>query len=144
MAKFGIKSNKRLNTCHRDLRIICNEVIDYFDFSVLEGSRSYSKQREYFKAGKSKLDGVKNKSKHQSLPFSEAVDIAPYPIDFKQIEKSKARFYLLAGMMFQASEDLYDDGIITHKLRWGGDWDSDKVFSDQSFDDFPHFELVRV
>jgi len=144
MASFGSKSRERLNTCHSDLKLICNEVIKTFDFSVLEGSRTYSKQREYFKAGRSKLDGVKHKSKHQSLPKSEAVDIAPYPIDFKQIEKSKARFYLLAGMMFQASERLFDEGKITHKLRWGGDWDGDKEFSDQSFDDLPHFELVRV
>jgi hypothetical protein len=26
-------------------------------------------------------------------------------------------------------------------LRWGGDWDSDKDFSDQNFDDLVHWEL---
>ena len=48
MANFGNKSRERLNTCHSDLKLICNEVIKTFDFSVLEGSRTYSKQREYF------------------------------------------------------------------------------------------------
>jgi len=143
MASFGSRSRERLNSCHVDLRLICDEAIKTMDFSVLEGHRSYSKQREYYKAGRSKLDGVKKKSKHQKTP-SEAVDIAPYPIDFKQVAKSKARFYLLAGVMLQASEKLLSEGKISHKLRWGGDWDSDKEFSDQSFDDLPHFELIEV
>lgn len=141
MYSFGKNSQDRLNTCHEDLKLICNEVIKYIDFSVLEGTRSLETQQKYFKDGKSTLDGIKHKSKHQSTP-SYAVDIAPYPIDFKQQSKSKARFYFLAGMMFQASNELYDKGLITHKLRWGGDWDGDKEFYDQSFDDLPHFELV--
>ena len=28
------------------------------------------------------------------------------------------------------------------KLRWGGDWNDNKDFSDQTFDDLVHFELV--
>jgi hypothetical protein len=28
------------------------------------------------------------------------------------------------------------------KLRWGGDWDSDKDTKDQNFNDLPHFELI--
>lgn len=140
--KFGKKSKKQLDTCHEDIQAICNEVIKSFDFSVLEGTRTLELQQMYFKYGKSKLDGIIKKSKHQSFP-SNAVDIAPYPIDFRNKSKAKARFYLLAGYMFQASIELYRRGLITHKLRWGGDWDSDKEFEDQSFDDLPHFELIK-
>ena len=140
---FGKKSKIKLETCHQDIVTICNEVIKSVDFSVLEGTRITELQQQYFKEGKSKLDGVNKKSKHQSLP-SMAIDIAPYPIDFKNEDKAKARFYLLAGYMFQASVELYNKGLITHKLRWGGDWDSDKEFKDQSFDDLPHFELKRI
>jgi len=143
MPKFGKKSQERLNTCHKDLVAICNEVIKSYDFSVLEGTRSLEQQQKYFNTGRSKLDGINQKSKHQSLP-SLAIDIAPYPIDFHNDTKARARFYLLAGYMFQASEVLFEAGIITHKLRWGGDWDADKEFQDQSFDDLPHFELVQV
>lgn len=139
MYKFGKRSLKKLNTCHIDLQSICNEVIQNIDFSILEGERTLEQQQIYFKEGKSKLDGVIKKSKHQSSP-SMAVDIAPYPIKWNG-NKARARFYLLAGYMFQASEELYKQGKITHKLRWGGDWDSDKDFEDQSFDDLPHFEL---
>jgi peptidoglycan L-alanyl-D-glutamate endopeptidase CwlK len=143
MAHFGERSKERLDTTHQDIQVICKEVIQNFDFSVLEGSRSLAQQQEYFNTGRSKLDGIKQKSKHQSYP-SLAIDIAPYPIDFKNNSKAKARFYLLAGYMFQASEMLFKTGITTHNLRWGGDWDADKDFHDQSFDDLPHFELVEA
>ncbi|AXH14260.1 peptidase [Malaciobacter mytili LMG 24559] len=143
MPSFGKTSIQRLETCHKDLQTICNEVIKYYDFSVIEGYRTLEMQQKYFKDGKSKLDGINQKSKHQSLP-SLAVDVAPYPIDFKNEHKAKARFYHLAGYMFMASEILYKEKKITHKLRWGGDWDIDNYFNDQSFDDLPHFELVKV
>ena len=149
MYKFGKTSQTRLNTCHSDLQKICNEVIKNIDFSVLEGARTLAKQQEYFNAvpPKTTLDGINKKSKHQvtkEKPLSTAVDVAPYPIDFKNQSKARARFYLLAGYFFQASQTLFDAGEIAHKLRWGGDWDSDKDFKDQSFDDLPHFELVKA
>ncbi len=37
--------------------------------------------------------------------------------------------------MLAAAHDL---GI---ELRWGGDWDRDAEFDDQTFNDLPHFEL---
>ncbi len=141
MPKFGETSRSRLDTCHPDLQRICERVIEVTDFSVLEGERTLELQQKYFKEGKSKLDGVNQKSKHQSKP-SNAVDIAPYPIDFNEKEKARARFYHLAGYMFMAAAQLGREGVITHELRWGGDWDSDKDFADQSFDDLPHFELA--
>ncbi len=143
MPRFGRTSQKRLDTCHEDLQKICNEVIKYFDFSILEGTRTLEQQQEYFRTGRSKLDGITKKSKHQSFP-SHAVDVAPYPIDFAQASKAKARFYMLAGYFFEASKVLQERGEINHEIRWGGDWDSDKKFEDQSFDDLPHFELSRI
>ncbi len=143
MPKFGKRSQQRLDTCHEDLQKICNEVIVSIDFSVLEGRRTLEKQQEYFRTGRSQLDGIHKKSKHQSIP-SQAVDVAPYPIDFSQASKAKARFYMLAGYFFEAAKVLLERGEISHELRWGGDWDSDKSFEDQSFDDLPHFELHRV
>jgi len=141
MPYFGKASIERLSTCHNDLKRICTEVIKNVDFSVLEGTRTLHKQQTYYLEGRSKLDGVTKKSKHQTSP-SLAVDIAPYPIDFKNDAKAQARFYMLAGYFFQAAETLLAQGVISHKVRWGGDWDNDKDFKDQSFDDLPHFELV--
>lgn len=130
MYSFGKASKARLETCHPDLQRLMNEVIKLYDFSVLEGHRSLETQQKYYRDNKSKLDGVNKKSKHQSSP-SLAVDIAPYPIDW-----TRDRFYFLAGLVFAKADEL---GI---KIRWGGDWDNDKDFKDQSFDDLPHFELL--
>lgn len=129
MYRFGRKSRELLDTCHHDLQAVCERVIRVYDFSVIEGHRNNERQAELFRQGKSKLGP--GKSKHNLSP-SLAVDVVPYPIDWSDTE----RFFLLAGMMFQAAADL---GI---KLRWGGDWDGDWQHTDQSFHDLPHFELV--
>lgn len=147
MPQFGKDSRAKLNTCHKDLQLICEEVIKNIDFTVTEGAREDAKQMQYFKEGKSKLDGVKQRSKHQVTkeePLSYAVDIAPYPVDYSNKAKSLARFYHLAGYMFQASAKLLEEGKITHKIRWGGNWDGDFDFADQNFDDLPHFELKKA
>ena len=149
MANFGERSKKVLETVHPDLRAIHNYVIQFFDHSVYEGLRTDEKQLEYFLEGKSKLNPriktSRKKAKHlkQEDGFSHATDSAPYPISFERKEKARARFYMYAGYMFMACEILYTQRRITHKLRWGGDWDSDKDFKDQSFDDLPHMELYK-
>lgn len=131
MPSFGTESQKRLDTCHQDLQDVCELVIPFYDFSVLEGFRSNARQEDLFRQGKSKLRA--NQSKHNRDP-SLAVDLAPYPIDWD----NPKRFYLLAGFMFQAAASL---GV---NLRWGGDWDGDWIHSDQTFMDLPHFELEDV
>lgn len=149
MANFGKRSKEKISMAHPDLGAIHNFVIKYFDHSVYESLRTDEKQLEYFLAGKSKLDPrierKRKSAKHlkQSDGYSHATDSAPYPIDFGRSKQAKARFYMFAGYMFMASEILFDRGEITHKLRWGGDWDSDKKFDDQTFNDLPHFELVK-
>lgn len=131
MPKVGEQSLKRLDTCDERIQKVLNEVIKHYDFMILEGTRTVEQQQQYYKEGKSKLDGINQKSKHQSYP-SLAVDIAPYPIDWNDSK----RFYYLAGLVIATANSM---GI---KLRWGGDWDSDGDFKDNTFNDLPHFELV--
>ena len=145
--RFSRRSRARLNTCHPDLVAICEEVIKVYDFSVLEGLRTLEKQREYYETGRSKLDGIKKKSKHQDdgSGKSKAIDIMPYKKGtnaFSGKEKDVRRFYYLAGLMKMAAEKLLEEGKISHRLRWGGDWDDDDIYNDQNFDDLPHFELI--
>lgn len=143
MYKFSKRSQIELDTCHLDLRIICNEAIKIFDFTVLEGKRTSERQIQLFNTGKSKLDGITKRSKHQvteSNPYSNAVDLLPYPVNWKDAK----RFFFLAGIMNGVALKLLEEGRITHKLRWGGDWDSDNDFRDQSFNDLPHFELLPI
>lgn len=124
MPSFGTSSRKKLDTCHDSLVAICELVIETYDFTVLEGHRSDKRQEELFRQGKSKLRA--GQSKHNN-EISLAVDIAPYPIDWE----NPKRFYLLSGMMFQAAADL------SIRIRWGGDWDSDWVHTDQHSPQLP-------
>jgi len=129
MPKFGRKSKEVLGTCDERFREILNEVIKYYDFSVISGYRNATEQNEIFRKGFSKLQYPD--SKHNSSP-SVAVDVAPYPIDWKDTR----RFDILAGfiMMCAESKDI--------SIRWGGDWDNDDDVHDQSFNDVGHFELI--
>lgn len=152
MAIFGEKSKECLKSVHPDLRLIHERVISKynFDHTILEGLRTDELQLKYFLDGKSKIDPRDQKQRLTAMHlikedgFSHATDSAPYPIDFSNKEKARARFYLFAGLMFAACAELISEGKITHTLRWGGDWDSDKDFTDQDFDDLPHFELRKI
>jgi len=129
MPKFSQSSRNRLDTAHPYLQLVCNEVIKIFDFTVLEGHRGKKEQNDYYKRGLSKLQYPG--SKHNKKP-AEAVDIAPYPVDWADIE----RFYYLAGHMKGVAHKI---GV---GLRWGGDWDTDTEVDDEEFKDLIHFELA--
>ena len=131
MPTFGNKSKEKLLTCDQKLQLVCWEAIALMDFTVLDGHRNEETQNKLFEEGKSKLRWPD--SKH-NIYLSRAIDVAPYPIDWED----KERFYMLAGIMFGVAD--------RHriKLRWGGDWDGDFSFKDQSFNDLPHFELIDV
>jgi len=168
MPKFGKRSKRNLETCHRDLRIICNEAIKYFDFSVIYGIRSEEEQFKLFNEGKSQLDGIHKKSKHQGRKCEKldagvdeehkiltdedgdaiasfAVDLMPYYKGFNPFtnESGTKLFYYQAGLIMGIAARLYEEGKIKHTLRWGGNWDNDMdFFGDSHFFDLPHFELV--
>ena len=142
MPRFSSASRRRLNTCHPALVAVCERVIRHYNFSVLEGRRPEERQNMLHAEGRSQVQWPN--SKHNAVPpeRSEAVDIAPYPIDWDD----RSRFAVLAGRMMQAFDTLQDDGAIPDglTLRWGGDWDRDDHLDDNDFDDLPHFELIRT
>lgn len=122
MPYFSKRSSEKLDTCHKDLILICSKAIEIYDFSVLCGYRNKEEQAEAFKKGYSKVNYPL--SRHNHLP-SNAIDLAPYPIDFKDIN----RFYKLAGIIKAIA---YLKGI---KIKWGGEW---------TFKDYPHFQLEKL
>ena len=128
MPYFGKSSKKRLSTCDDRLQKVFNEVIKHVDCSVLEGHRSKDRQNKLYEEEKTKVkypDG-----RHNRQP-SSAVDVTPYPVDWKDRERQT----LFAGFVIGVASQM---GI---NLRWGGDWDQDFQVADNRFDDFPHFEL---
>lgn len=142
MYRFGNTSLERLSTCHNDIQIIMKKAIEKstIDFGIAEGERSVERQKELFDAGLSKIDGVTRKGKHNYSP-SLAVDIYPFIKGAAVWDNETLSF--LAGFIHGIAAQLLEEGKISHRLRWGGNFDMDGEILEQSFDDRPHFELVR-
>lgn len=96
------------------------------DFVITEGVRTTERQQELFKQGKSKCDGIKNKSKHQKKAdgYGYAVDLYPLPIQYKNTKP----YIILSEHIKKVAKKL---GI---KITWGGDF--------KTFVDMPHYQLV--
>ena len=138
MPSFSTKSRQKLATCALPLQQLFNEVIKQLDCTVLYGFRSPEEQFELYKRGrelvngiwvitdKSKVvtyrDGYRMLSAHNYQP-SKAVDVAPYPIDWEDID----RFNLFVNHVLRTAAEM---GI---KIKSGRDF---------KMKDYPHYELV--
>ena len=129
MNRYSKSSKNNLSQCHIDLQLICHELLKIFDHSVICGHRSEEDQEKAFNKGNSKVHYPN--SKHNSIP-ALAVDIIPYPIDWKDINN----FSYMGGLFLGIAYILKENKIITHDIRWGGHW--------KRLKDYPHFELIEV
>jgi peptidoglycan L-alanyl-D-glutamate endopeptidase CwlK len=146
--KFGNNSKAELKTCHEDLIKIMTLAISLsdIDFGITEGHRSIDRQQLLYNQGKSQIDGINKKGKHNYYP-SLAGDIYTYHPEVETRRKlayDKVHLSYIAGVITASAKMLYQRGEISHIIRWGANWDSDGVIDyDQSFDDYPHFELIK-
>lgn len=141
---WGQRSSDVLSTLHPDLAKVMNLAIKHstIDFGLVEGYRSVERQNILFKAGKSRIDGIRKKGKHNYNP-SLAVDIIISAKEIPSLGYDWNHLSYVAGVVQTCASILYEAGEITHKVRWGGNWDMDGIILiDQEFDDGPHFELV--
>ena len=122
MPHFSKVSLERLRSCAEPLQRVAHAAIKRIDFVVLEGHRDKERQHQAFLDGFSKVDWPDGR--HNSMP-SEAMDLAPYPIDWGDHK----RFKTLAMIVLEEAARM---GI---ELEWGGDW--------ANFPDLPHFQLKR-
>ena len=125
MYKFGKRSRERLKGVDRRLVSVLNELIKIMDVTIIEGVRSQERQDELVAQGASK-------TKYSKHITGDAVDLAPYPINWKDRE----RFHYMGGMLRGIAKNM------NVNIRWGGDWDSDGEIKDNNFDDLVHVELV--
>jgi len=130
MPRFSRKSKRKLDTCHESLQQLFNEVVKSFDCTVIEGHRGEKKQNEAYRKGNSKLKYPNGK--HNKTP-SIAVDVIPYPIDWKD----RDRMHYFGGFVLGIAKKM------GFKIRWGGDWDMDTHTKDNKFDDLVHFEMKK-
>ena len=121
--RLSKKSIDRLCTCNSKLIALFTHAIEGtpIDFTILEGFRDADRQNYLYESGKSLARFPQ--SKHNHYP-SRAVDVAPFPIDWEDID----RFRELAGYIKGEAKLL---GI---RIIWGGDW--------KKFVDMPHWELA--
>jgi hypothetical protein len=116
---LGKTSKLRLATCHPDLRRLIEMVAegvdqgdlayaDVHDITVLCGYRGQAEQDAAVARGVSKTAWPR--SKHNRVP-SDAVDVAPYPIDWKDVARFAALHAYVAGAAHALGIDLYD-------IRW--------------------------
>ena len=144
MAKYSVKSQQKLGTCNVRIIQVMTAVIIKYDNTILYGHRDVQAQQALYRIGRdshgniidrSKVvtfcDGITRQSKHNYYP-SKAVDAVPYPIDWKDTK----RFYHFAGYVLATANAM---GI---QVVWGGDFDRDFDFSDQTFFDLCHFQLA--
>jgi peptidoglycan L-alanyl-D-glutamate endopeptidase CwlK len=127
---FGPASLTQLGTCDQRLQRLFLDVVQFWDCTVLEGKRSEAQQQINVAHGVSKT--MDSKHVYPLGALSLAVDVAPYPVKWTDLN----RFYAFGGFVIGTARKL---GLT---VRWGGDWDSDRDFSDQHFNDLPHFEIT--
>ena len=134
MPRFSQKSRDNLSSCHLDLQILFNEVIKWFDCTVICGHRSKEDQDEAYRKGFSQVQYPN--SRHNSVP-SNAVDVVPYPIDWNNTERMK--FFI--GFVLGTARQLKEQGKINNEIIRGIDWDGDTFLKDHNFQDHPHFQI---
>jgi len=123
------QSRENLETCESRLVELFTIVDHYIPCRVTEGFRCKEKQDEYFNAGKTKVQWPNGK--HNYIP-SLAVDVIPEPVDYEDTKK----LHFFAGFVFAMA--------VVHNIpiRWGGDWDGDKILGEPNDAwDKPHFEI---
>jgi len=127
MYKLSKRSYERLNGVDAILIAIVTEAIKEspYDFGIPKsgGLRTAEEQYILYKKGRSKADGFKKKSYHQS---GKAFDIFAYvggkaSWDKKHLEAIAEHIISIANGMFDID------------LEWGGNW--------RSFKDMPHFQI---
>ncbi len=146
MYKFGKRSVKNIQTTHRLLQELATKLISLsmFDISVIDdgGLRTAEEQNKLFKLKRSKLDGYKKKSYHQT---GMAIDFVPY-INGGVTWKSREAFLHIAKLALLIWETDMDTK--EYYLHWGGFWgavdkdgDGKLELTDKTGWDMPHFEL---
>lgn len=124
--KFSTNSILRMNGVNKQLRNVAYRALEIskVDFGIPEhgGRRTAEEQNQLFKDGKSKADGYKKLSYHQS---GNALDVYAF-VDGKA-SWEKEHLAMVAAAMLQAAAEM---GV---KVEWGGLW--------KSFQDMPHFQI---
>lgn len=120
MPSFSKSSQEKLATCDKRLQDLFEEVVKIQDCTVTCGYRGEKEQNEAFDAGFSRQRFPNGK--HNLLP-SLAVDVVPYPVDYKDEERLRCFSLLVKDVAAKM-------GI---EVESGADW--------KDFVDLPHYQV---
>ena len=136
MPSFSDESLAKLSECHPELQLLFHKVVEIFDCTVTCGHRNQADQEAAFASGNTKLHYPNGK--HNAIP-SLAVDVAPFPVDYSNTK----RFYWFGGYVLGVADQLFEQGIMMYRIRFGGDWDHRYDLNDpKMLNDLVHFELI--
>lgn len=157
MPSFGAKSTAKLETADPRLIRVFKTVVPHWDCQILEGLRTPQRQLILFKEGKSKVDGTRKRSKHNFSP-SRAIDAAPFyateggvvwppqrpeEADVEELTKWHATHTKVVARYYAFAHYVQAVGMtLGIPIRLGADWNGNRDFNDQTFDDLVHFELI--
>jgi peptidoglycan L-alanyl-D-glutamate endopeptidase CwlK len=129
---FSAASRKNMANVNRILVELALRAIDKstVDFGVIRngGFRTVEQQRELYKLGRSKADGIVKISYHQT---GNALDLIPW-VDGKFTWSSKEAFNAINKAVMEAWGEMNVKGV---KLEWGGNW---------KFYDPAHYQIKAI
>ena len=129
MHKYSKQSLEKLTTAAKPLQKLFLKAIEGSqDITILAGARGQAEQDRAFNEGRSHVKWPS--SRHNHFP-SFAIDCAPYPIDWNNIESFKA----LSIHIFSCWDSLSNEDKEGYDLVWGGSW--------IHFKDYPHWEIIK-
>ena len=144
MPQYSQISKERLSTAHYLQQYLWNEIIRYWDVTIVCGFRNQVEQDAAYAKGASTKCWPNSKHNtfspiYPTRPESLAVDVAPYDarihgINWGAIEEFKNLGFFVLG--FAASKGI--------EITWGADWNKNYLVSDEKFKDLGHFELVLL
>ncbi len=134
--RYSSTSLRHLSSCETGLQLIGLEMSLIRDCTVICGNRTNREQEKAFASGRSKLKA--GQSRHNIFP-SQAMDIVP-----AEAVKAWALGEDLPSEMYWEFHRQMNALAVGYglNLRWGGDWDGDGSGSDQTFNDYAHYERV--
>lgn len=139
MPVFGTKSKRLLAECDHHLVVFFEAVVKLRDCTILCGHRNKINQDIAFANKTSKVQWPNGK--HNKIP-SLGIDVAPY---FKDRAPGK-RVSMIRYEVIEFGHyclGIRDCMNMSHKIRWGGDWDKDNLtLTDNEFIDAFHWELI--
>lgn len=148
MYRYGTASKNHLAGVHKPLREVFQEAIKLADIQIIDGIRTFAEQERNLRSGASTTLNSKHLPQPSAGNLSKAVDAVVHPVEWDNLEagfnavkrvdkglKVLEHFWML-GMIAGIA---HMKGL---KVRQGIDWNGNGDFSDQTFNDMPHTEVL--